>query len=52
MTEPTVVKSVRIRESLWAFVEARAELRGMKPNGWVVRCIEDAQRRLMKEAGR
>lgn len=42
----SLVKSLRIDAELWAKVRARADLREITPNAWVVRCIRDTMKRL------
>jgi predicted HicB family RNase H-like nuclease len=48
MTAPTIVKSVRMSPELWAFVATRAKIKGVNVNAWMVRCVEDAKKRLEK----
>lgn len=40
---PTSVKSVRMRDELWAFVAERAAKRKISPNAWMVRCVDKAR---------
>lgn len=49
MTEPTVVKSVRMSAVNWAYVAERAEKRGIKPNAWIVRMVDMVREGKLKE---
>ena len=46
MTGRTASKSVRMTHELWEFVAARAKAKGINVNAWMVRCVEDAKKRL------
>lgn len=43
--DPTL-RSVRMSADLWAFVADRAKARGVSVNAWMIRCVEDARKRL------
>lgn len=42
----SVVKSVRMNAELWAWLEKRAALKEVSPNGWLVLCVEAARKRV------
>jgi hypothetical protein len=44
---PAIVKSFRIDPELWLWVVGRAAERRITPSAWLVRCIEDARKRLV-----
>lgn len=45
----SIVKSLRMRPELWAFVAERASKQNISPNAWLARMVEQVRKGKLKE---
>ncbi len=48
--KPGITKTFRIDAELWLWIVNRASSVKTTPNGWLIRCIKDAKKRVEAEA--